>query len=80
MNQIRGRFRQGFVAASIGGCRSFRPLAENQRRCFLGLLQHYRPIPEIGVRQCRNSEALDGFKIRDATVVRVVGVLLFSRV
>ena len=43
----------------------------------LGLLQDYRPIPEIGVRHCRNSEALDRFKIRDAIVVRIVGVLLF---
>jgi hypothetical protein len=42
-----------------------------------GVLQHCRPLREIGVRQCRNSEALDGFKIHDAIVVRVVGVLLF---
>jgi hypothetical protein len=44
---------------------------------FWDYCKHYRPIPEIGVRQCRNSEALDGFKIPDATVVRVVGALLF---
>jgi hypothetical protein len=31
----------------------------------------------LGVRQCRTSEALDDFKIRDAIVVRVVGLLRF---
>lgn len=38
---------------------------------------HRVTLPEIGVRQCGNSEALDDFEIRDTIVLKVVGGLLF---
>src|ERR1700736_1641089 len=39
----------GFEAALICDCRLFRPLAENQPRGFLGLLQHYRHRTDVSI-------------------------------
>jgi hypothetical protein len=45
--KLIGDSGNGFEAALISDCRLFRPLAENQPQCLLGLLQHYPPEADI---------------------------------
>jgi hypothetical protein len=52
VRQLTGDSANGFEAALIGDCRLFRPLAEIQPQDFLGLLQHYLPLPDI--RNCKS--------------------------
>jgi hypothetical protein len=47
--KLTGDSGNGFEAALLGDCRLFRPLAENQPRGFLGLLQHYRHRTDVSI-------------------------------
>jgi hypothetical protein len=45
--KLTGDAGNGFEATLIGDFRSFRPLAENQPQCLLGLLQQYLPTGDM---------------------------------
>jgi hypothetical protein len=47
--ELTGNFGDALEDTSIGDCRLFRLFARNQSQGILGLLQHYRPNPDIAL-------------------------------